>query len=43
MIYAHGNRAEGHTIYHLIKMLSKGGGYNMLHGFTEYTGERIGL
>ena len=24
----------------LIKMLSQVGGYNVLHGFTEYTGER---
>ena len=43
MIYARGNHAE--TIYDivLIKMLSQGRGYYVLHSFTEYTGERDNL
>ena len=40
MIYVQGNRAEGHISIILIKVLRKGGCYNVLNGFTEDTGKR---
>ena len=31
---------KSYNIFFLIEMFGQGGGYNVLHGFTEDTGER---